>query len=411
MKDIEHYIQQAATMENTSVGGSPSYLFGDVVLVNYGALENQYGLCREMSEQVAEQANLLNAQGVRTPRHLGIKREQVTRTNKDGTTWEGNSCWVLQETARGVPYTKYAHNKDLDVQLDMQSRIANAPDKHFEQYSRDLQALFNMGYELKPKNLFYDENVQDGGFTVIDLLGNRQSKPPFDPASTKDVLALYRDLQSAGNCGIHSYDDKASDEQRAISKQVGLRIKQKIFSALEKTIPDFEKHRRDVLRSIPQEALEYFAQNGTEVGDLTLTPQEIEKFNKTANALVDECVRQVANGETPSPGISPFGNVKYNVMGNEPRSLGLQNSWAYHPQRTIFKREDFEHERDFTSAGEKELRENLQVQFENGLELLSENNQSPAMAQAMKEMQKERASREHIKQRERETIEKGDDVW
>ena len=394
IKSIEEYIQQVSNMENTSVGGSPSYHFGEVVLVKYGPMDNQYGQSREGAEETAQLANEKNAEGVRTPKHLAVKRISSTEVDYKGNEYQGNTCWVLQETAKGRSFHDYCHNQDKGVHLDMQSRIANAPAKHFEQYANDLKELFNAGYELKPKNLFYDESEQGGGFTIIDLLGAVGAwKGKFD-GSTKDVLSLHQDMQSIANCStLSNYDDKATEEQKAQSKQLYLKTKQKIFSALEKTIPDFEKHRRHVLRSIDTDALEYFAKNGTEVGDLTLTPQELEQFDKTVETLISDCTRQVVEGYSPYPGMTPYGNISSNVIRNDSGSLGLQNSWKYHPQNTL-QESDFENDWEFDSARDKQLQAILQGNFETQLEMTAQNNSNPNIVKAMGELEAEQQRRD-----------------
>jgi len=160
VKSIDEYIQETANMENTSDGGSPAYHFDDVCLIKYqGSIK--YGHARQGAELVARKANEKNAIGVRTPAHLGIKRVI------DG---EKEICWVLQERAKGKSFSEYCDNQDKKVQLNIQLRLANAPDAHYEKLVSDVCELFNFGLELKPKNMFYNENVQDGGFTIIDLL-------------------------------------------------------------------------------------------------------------------------------------------------------------------------------------------------------------------------------------------------
>lgn len=183
MNNIDYYIQKATDMENTSDGGSPAYHFDDVCLIKYIS-PIKYGQVRKNAEQVAQIANEKNAKGVRTPAHLGIKRVIDS---------ENHICWVLQEKAKGRNFGYYCENRDSKVQLDMQSRLANAPDAHYEKLVSDFCELFNLGLELKSKNMFYDEALQDGGFTIIDLLGG--TGEPLNPDSLRDVLKIYPQLR------------------------------------------------------------------------------------------------------------------------------------------------------------------------------------------------------------------------
>ena len=158
--NIDELIEQTKTMPNVSKGGSACYAFGEVVLVKY-EMSTRYGLVRPDAEIVAEMVNSKNKNGVRTPKHLAIKREIVG---------EKGICWVLQETAKGKCYLDYCRNPDNNQQLEKQAIIANAPDSHYEQMALDLKSLLYVGLEIKPKNIFYDESIENGGFTFIDFI-------------------------------------------------------------------------------------------------------------------------------------------------------------------------------------------------------------------------------------------------
>ena len=160
-------------MENVSDGGSPAYSFGDYVLVKYSML-SQYGLARDNEELIAEEANKKNRAGVKTPLHVAIKRTDDGRENV---------CWVLQEKAKGVSFVNYAYLKNApQTQLRLQQELLEALDYHYEKCLQDIAELFHMGLELKPKNIFYDNSRDNGGFTFIDLLN-------YDPTpiSTKVI--------------------------------------------------------------------------------------------------------------------------------------------------------------------------------------------------------------------------------
>lgn len=179
MNSIDDYIQMAEEMKSTSDGGSVAYHFQDVCLIKY-TIGKKYGPARKSAEVVSEIANRKNGKGVRTPKHLGIKRLIVN---------ENDVCYVLQERAKGENFRKYTDFKDINAAIEMKSRLANAPDSHYEQLIRDFCELFHLGIELKPKNIFYDESIQDGGFTIIDLEGGTEE--PLDSNSLEEVLEIY----------------------------------------------------------------------------------------------------------------------------------------------------------------------------------------------------------------------------
>lgn len=345
MKDIDYYIEQAATMKNTSDGGSASYLFDDVVLVKY-TNSVQYGEAREKEEEIAVVANEKNAQGVRTPKHLAIKREVVGDTS---------ICWVLQERAKGENFSRYsqAYSSDVSQQLERQLCLASAPSIHYEQFISDVCAIFNMGLELKPKNLFYDKNVVDGGFTIIDLLFPNGTPLHFD--SLKEVLDLLSIIQSVCNSSrVSFYNKEATEEQIEVSSRLSYKIMLRMMQAMQKVIPSFEEHRRWILRTFSPDLLEFFSNHDFVVGDLSLTEQEYVQFEKRVQSIVDECLSMICNGE-----------VKYwQVMANEIRiSLdvwGMQAAWLYHKDNGRNK-EEFEDEYEYFSTCKQDL-ENLVAQ-------------------------------------------------
>ena len=119
--DIKDYIELAKNKLNESDGGSPCFVFDDVVLVQY-VLDSKYGKPRENEEKVAEQVNVLNDMGIRTPKHLQIHREQV------GTN---NVCWVLQEKCKGISWAKYTSvATNIDEVSDFLKKTLNIPQQH-----------------------------------------------------------------------------------------------------------------------------------------------------------------------------------------------------------------------------------------------------------------------------------------
>ena len=162
MKTIEEYIELSKSMKSTSKGGSDSYLFleDQVVLVKYTNL-NKYGMAREMEEEVAVAANHKYEQGINTPAHIAWYRCKDEKSNY---------CYVLQQQAKGKCLVDYkAPYGDIKANIEGIKWINTIPEQHIEKAIRDLIQIFNMGLELKPKNLFYDEKY---GYTFIDLLNS-----------------------------------------------------------------------------------------------------------------------------------------------------------------------------------------------------------------------------------------------
>lgn len=386
MKNIDEYIAKAANMKNTSDGGSPAYHFEDVVLVKYRG-STKYGRTRPTAELIAQKANEKNAEGVKTPAHLAIKRVIVDDKQEK---WFGEDeleiCWVLQERAKGKNFNSYCYNQDSKTQLDMQSILANAPDSHYEKLVSDVSELLHLGLELKPKNMFYDESLHDGGFTIIDLLG--VTGEPFNSHSFKDIMRLDGQLQCVCNFSrIDPLNEKESERDREISKQHYFKMRQKIFSAMEKAIPNFEQHRRWYLRTFPVDVLDFFEKNGTYVGDLSLNEQEYEQFNQNMKKIIDESIATIENGE------KDYSEITFNKIRTDLEQLGMKSAWLYH-QENNRNQDDFscEFESDnYDLTDSKDLEASLNQIFDNRLDILAHNSSNPNVLKAKDALDKKRA--------------------
>lgn len=341
MIDINYYIEKSKGMRNTSHGGSIAYHFENVVLIKYQSKKKYGDLPRRYEEETAKIANKKNAMGNRTPAHLAVKRE---------TDEEYNICWVLQQRANGQIFTNYCMNKDPEKQIAMQSVIASAPDSHFERILEDIMQLYNLGLEMKAKNLFYDESLNGGGFTIIDLEKERGN--PFDANNLNDVVNLpeFLALIYNGTRISFPYSKYASEEQKAISKELYFKIRLKVFLAMQKVVPTFNAYERWVLRALSLDVLEYFSQNGIKFDSLVLTRSECEEFKNLGDKIIDGAVQLVLDGEN----VWSVGNY----INLEVSSGAMKSSWPYHPNNNI-KPEDFTGEfayLDYKRATEESLK-------------------------------------------------------
>jgi hypothetical protein len=359
MEDIDYYIRRAAEMEDTSDGGSSSFRFGDVVLVKY-EIPSKYGMARSCEESVAIQANERNSRGVRTPAHLAIKRT---------TEGERNFCWVLQEMARGKNFSEYCREDRI---LESEAIISQIPDSHYEKFVSDLSELLFLGIEMKPKNFFYDEDEKDGGFTVIDLLDGTDRR--FNPESFRDISFLWINLsampQALANAAYY-----AGLEDKTKSDEMVMRIRQRLFMAMEKTIPGFDKHRRWLLRTLPPETLKYFEEHGTEVGDLTLDDEEMKHFNKTLRQIVVESIGDVESGK------SEYWQIAANYVRISLAETGMKSAWLYHRANTR-KLEDYDDRYDYETECERELESTVLSVFDEQIEELSTRTDNPNIIRA-----------------------------
>jgi len=317
---IEEYIKLSKKMPNTSDGGSICYHFPNVALVKY-TIPKKYGLARPSEESIRINVNQKRKEGVRTPAHLAIKRE--TELNPK-TGEETEVCWVLQELAPGKNFNYYCHGETITDKINLQEVIANAPFSHFQKLVKDVMELLYFGIEIKPQNVYYDDNKKTGGFTIIDLLKDG-SENKFNSESMADIRFLKDCCTNLiERCGI-GYFDKATIPEREKSQELRYQMRACIFQALESTIPNFSNKRRWLLRSYSKDTLNYFSTHGLIVGNLSLTESEVNEFASQLRHIADTCIEKIASGE-----------YRYwQIMCNEIRiSLSqnlLNDAWLYHP--------------------------------------------------------------------------------
>lgn len=339
--NIEEYVRKTSGMANVSVGGSACFDFGEVVLVKYH-MPKKYGRAREGAEEVMEIANKANSRGVRTPKHIAIFRE---------TVGDEDFCWVLQEKAKGVPYTKYTR-LPAEQQIEKQKEILNAPDTHFDTLVLDLCELAYSGIEMKSKNIFYDKDEKQGGFTIIDLLGPRGHNRHFE-GSISDALCIYSLCNAViYPMQVYSGDEKLVEESKILTKKLEV----KIFKSMERSFPNFEKNRRWLLRTIDKSDLDFFSENGVEVGDLSLTKEELGEFEERSMNILSECIKKLETGT------HLYWQIEANELRNMSADEGLSSSWAYHPDCKI-RREDYDSDYEFSHAVGLDFQEYLLKRF------------------------------------------------
>lgn len=377
MIKIDEYIEQAKQMENVSDGGSPAYSFGDYVLVKYSML-SQYGLARDNEELIAEEANKKNRARVKTPLHVAIKRTD------DGIE---NVCWVLQEKAKGVSFVNYAYLKnDPQTQLRLQQELLEAPDYHYEKCLQDIAELFHMGLELKPKNIFYDNSRNNGGFTFIDLLN--YDPTPMNPDLIADVLMLDKYVQAIFNSTyIGFYDKKASESEKKESLEMHYEIRKKVFIAMEKVIPNFSQYKRWILRSYSSDLLQFLSEKGILVEDLSLNENEYKEFDNYIEIIINHCIEQISRGK------SLFWQIEANEIRIMLDNMGLFNSWKYHNFNPVQNLEDYEDEWEFNYASKKSLEEVVNKLFDERLCKVAENSNNEFILQAKRDLDERNGKR------------------
>lgn len=374
MNNIDEYIKASFKMKNVSDGGSECFDFGNVVLVKY-KIPVKYNVnanARENEELIAAAANKKRNMGVNTPYHLAIKR--VTDENY-------NICYVLQEKAKGESFNVYG--KEPSVQLKIQELLLEASDIVYEKCVSDLCELFNMGLELKGKNIFYDNSKDDAGFTFIDLLG--YDTTPLNPDSISDVVRLDKMVSFIYNIPkVSIYSQTATKEQMEESTILYYKMKEKTFKAMEKVVPNFSRFRRWVLRTYSDDVLDFFENNGTIVGNLTLNDDECREFDNYIEQIINECLEKIATGK------NKFWQIRANEIRIALDWMGLQAAWKYHSANPINDPTTFDDKWDFERAREKYLEDIVNKKFNDRLEYVADTSLNPNILKAKEDMDEEK---------------------
>ena len=310
--------------------------------------------------------------GVNTPYHLAIKRV---------TDEKDNICYVLQEKAKGTCFNVYY--KEPAEQLQVQKLLLEAPNTVYEKCVSDLCELFNMGLELKGKNIFYDNSKDGAGFTFIDLLGYNTT--PLNPDSISDVIRLDKMASFIYNMPkVSIYSKTATKEQIEESTILYYKMKQKTFKAMEKVIPNFSRFRRWVLRTYSNDVLDFFEKNGTVVGNLTLIDDECREFDNYIEQIINECLEKIATGK------NRFWQIRANEIRIALDTMGLQAAWKYHSANPINDPIDFDDEWDFERARKKYLEDIVNNKFNERLESVADTSLNPNILKAKEDMVEER---------------------
>ncbi len=354
MKTIEEYLKQyqGKEIENISKGGSPAFLVDEnLILVKYSS-QNKYGLARESAEKVMQAVNSKNAKGINTPKHHAIHRVEIG---------ENNHCLVLQEKAKGINLVEYSYSKnDIGTQYDLMKEFVSMPDSHIDKAILDICSLFNMGIELKEKNIFYDNSINDGGFIFIDFIAGDVKELDF--TSIKDINFLTKFLGFLKAPCLPTWSNDYSDEEKLFSEQVFLTMHTRTFKSLERVIPNFIIYRRDILRSYNEKQLNNLRDSGVEFDNLNLTSDELFIFEEKCKNIVKESISDYLKG-----------NIKISDIHINKIRLDLEynfmfKNWEHNKSNTI-KLENFNNNYEYEKESRCMLQDTLKMMFNTAVEI------------------------------------------
>ena len=337
MTNIDEAIEKAKKLDNISVGGSACYDLGNVVLVKYTLpltwVKPGYR-ARENQEIVMQGINKKAALGVNTPRHLDMKRV---------VEGENDVCYVLQEKCKGKCCGLMAkYGAPIERVLSESKFVSLIPFEHYRKLVSDACMLYEMGYEAKNKNLFYDVET---GFWFIDFLDNRENNK-FDPNDPKKIFKTIKyvcpkPLQIASSL---SYDAVISDEDREKLNDLVWASKAKFLLACKKEIPTFNKYEFFYLLEESDDYKRYLRDNGVINHDLfTARKEDYEIYRELFMHVVNSICCEIANTG------KQYWDVAINSIRNESNLFNLIGFYINYICNAI-KREDYEDEREYGYA-------------------------------------------------------------
>lgn len=337
MIDIDNAIKQSKDMKNISNGGSACFDFGDVVLVKYTCPTKYFKPgehTREKSEEIMEAINRKANEGVNTPRHLSIRRI---------VEGEDDVCYVLQDKCPGYNCASlYKYGVSFDEMCESLKKILDIPLGHYKKLIIDGCKLFEMGYEAKNKNLFYDEN---SGFWYIDFLENN-TEYTFDSTNIKKVFEAlnYRIPKPIQFASRMEYNAPLTEEQSKKQRTLENAIKAKTLLGIKSALPNFEKYEKFFLLDEEEDYKKYLMQEGIVKKDLiNFNQEDYEVFSELYEIVIEGLLDKVINKG------ADFWSIECNDIRNDSAIFHLQTFFA----RSVFndiKRDEYEDDYDYRKA-------------------------------------------------------------
>lgn len=360
MIKIDDAIIKSKEMENVSNGGSKCYDFEDVVLVKY-VLPLEYVKpgyrSRENQEEVMKRINEKIDNGLNSPRHIEMKR--VVEGNDD-------ICYVLQEKCKGKNCESMSkYGVSVEQRIEELIFVNMIP---FEQYVKlvsDSCMIYEMGYEGKNKNLFYDEET---GFWFIDFLSSEVDNV-FDENNPKKVFETIKyispkPIQIASRV---NYNTVLSENENKRVEELTYASNAKYLLACKKAILNFEKYEYFYLFKESDEYKKYLMDNGFVSKNLLgVTDDEIKVYNELYSFVVANICDE----------ISEKGKKYWDVEANDIRInsdlFSLTDFYKKHLYKDT-KKDDYEDEWDFDRDVSKSYTSNMMNDIYNKLCLMESN--------------------------------------
>ena len=336
MIDIDYAIKESKFKNNISDGGSQCFDFDDVVLVKYTVpikYLNDGIRTREKSEEIMESLREKVKKGVNTPEHLDVRR-----------TVEGDNdvCYVMQRKCPGVNCASISkYGVSFDEVISSLEFILNIPIEHYKKLITDGFELFEMGYEAKNKNLFYDIN---SGFWYIDFLAN-DTDYKFDINDIKKVFEAlnYRIPKPIQIASSLNYNSTLTDNEKEKKNKLVYKIKAKTLLAIESVVPNFSKYEKFFLAEENDEYKKFLFDNKIVKSDLnSLDDFDYETYNELYEIVINNLISSILNGKK-------FWDIECNDIRNESRVFNLCTIYKVHKDNKLDEN-DFDDKYEYNYA-------------------------------------------------------------
>lgn len=378
MISIEEAIEQAKNMKNISNGGSACFDFGEVVLVKYTCpveyLPKDVFHIRENEEVIMKTIDEKRDAGVQIPRHFAMKR--VIEGKLD-------VCYVLQEKAKGTNCEEMSKENYglLPKRYESLYYVLRIPFEQYRKLVRDGCQLYEMGYEPKNKNLFYDSET---GFWFIDFLEN-DSKNPFD---SKDIRKVFFALSAVVPNPIQMatripYDMELKEVEKRKDKLLQNSIRAKMLLAMKAELPILERYEKFFLLGESDLYKNYLMKEKVvQKNLLVLEVEDYEIYDELYQLVLEGLVQKIVEqGE-------PYWSIECNDIRNDAELFHLQKFWESHVENPL-TREEYKSDLQYKLACDDLFTERM---LEKIIEELKGLEPNPNIMKFLEEVEKRRTS-------------------
>ncbi len=224
------------------------------------------------------------------------------------TKLENSLYFVLLEKPAGNLYRLIGLEKKFE-------ELASIPIEHCIKLIQDIKKMDKLSVELIISDFFYDKEV---GFTLLDISGYFDKE--YDDDNVFHVCSKFYNII----LGLFFSIPKLNNESNDIEKTKPLigKFTLNVFKAFEKSMPEYNKYKRWIIRSYFINGLDMLIDANYDFGNLELTDEEKIFFDSLVEDAADKTLNKILNC-TDVSSIDKKYDINYN-------SLLLQSSLPYY---------------------------------------------------------------------------------